>query len=291
MTDAADAMRPTMETRGISFTVQAPDTPMPVNGNPARLAQILMNLLNNAAKYTPRGGQVLLSAEREMGTAVLRVRDDGAGIPAPMLESIFELFVQSRRTLDRADGGLGLGLTLVRSLAMMHGGTVSAESEGEGHGSEFIVRLPISEGRVEAGEAAPPRVPPPRGAKVAIIEDNADSRQVLAELLELLGYECQSTGNGAEGLTLIERMRPQLAIIDLGLPGIDGLELARRLRGDPKYADAYLIALTGYGQPADRAASKEAGFDEHLVKPVRLEQLLTRLARHTGEPREETVVN
>jgi two-component system CheB/CheR fusion protein len=278
--ETADAVRPTMQSRGVTFTVDGEDASMYVDGDPARLEQILTNLLNNAMKYTPRGGHVELRARREGYHAVVSIRDDGAGIPRHMLQLVFELFVQSPRTLDRAEGGLGLGLTLVRALVAMHGGTVVAHSDGEGKGSTFVVRLPLVEAHEDALAPAPAqaRSLPARGAKVAVVEDNADSRRILCELLELVGYECKSADNGIAGIALIDEVRPELAIIDLGLPGMDGLELARRLRRDPRHADVYLIALTGYGQPADHAAAREAGFDEHLVKPVRVEQLLTRLS-------------
>jgi two-component system CheB/CheR fusion protein len=277
--EAADAVRAQMDARGIDFATHIPPEPIAVDGDPARLQQIQVNLLHNAAKFTPRGGHVVLEVARGGNAAVVRVRDDGAGIPAHMLDSVFDLFVQSSRTLDRAAGGLGVGLTLVRSLVTMHEGTVTAHSEGEGRGSEFVVRLPL---------AVPAPPPEPDGsrrrpvlgqsARVLVVEDNGDSRELLCELLEQAGFECRAAESGVAALDLAAEFRPDIAILDLGLPGMDGFEVARRLRRDSRHAGLCLVALTGYGQASDRAISREAGFDEHLVKPVQGEQLLALLA-------------
>jgi two-component system CheB/CheR fusion protein len=282
--DAADAARGQMDARGIHFTTHFEVDPVLVDGDPARLQQIQVNLLNNAAKYTPRGGHVHLEVYREGDEGVVRVRDDGAGIPGDMLDSVFELFVQSSRTLDRAAGGLGLGLTLVRSLVAMHGGTVSAYSAGEGRGSEFVVRLPLAGARAATPALAPPRrlLEVPEAARVVIVEDNTDSRELLCELLEQAGFECRATDSGLTALALIDEFGPDIAILDVGLPGMDGLELARRLRADARHQAMCLIALTGYGQASDRTTAREAGFDEHLVKPVQGEQLLALLAELRG---------
>jgi two-component system CheB/CheR fusion protein len=281
--EAAEAMRAQIEARGLHFTMHVTLEPLYVDGDPARLQQIHVNLLNNAAKYTPSGGHVMVEAMREDGHAVIRVRDDGVGIPRNMLESVFELFVQSNRTLDRAAGGLGVGLTLVRSLVSMHGGTVVAHSAGEGKGSEFVVRLPL------AVDAAPPAAPARRHwqpsasiSKVLVVEDNTDSRELLCELLLQAGFECRAAETGLDALTAVDEFRPDVAILDVGLPGIDGFEVARRLRTHPRHASLCLIALTGYGQAADRATARDAGFDEHLVKPVHAEQLLSLLAEMRG---------
>ncbi len=271
--DAGEAVRSALEQHGVAFDAELDSEPLWVNGDPARLQQIHVNLLSNAAKYTPRGGHVHLQAKREGKEAVIRVRDDGMGIAPQMLESAFDLFVQSRRTLDRAEGGLGVGLTLVRGLVAKHGGTVSARSDGEGKGSEFVVRLPLSE------EPVLPLIQPVRasvlapGCRIVVIEDNADSREVLCDLLVQAGFECQSADNALAGITLIERFAPRAALIDIGLPGIDGLELARRLRSNARHPNLYLVALTGYGQRADREMALKAGFDEHIVKPMGLDVL------------------
>jgi two-component system CheB/CheR fusion protein len=269
--DAVDAMRDVFDARGLSFAAEIGPEPLYVEGDPARLQQVHVNLLSNAAKYTPRGGHVALEVKRQDGEATIRVTDDGVGIPKDMLDSAFELFVQSTRTLDRAEGGLGVGLTLVRGLVTKHGGTVTASSEGEGKGSEFVVRLPLTEApsNVAAPHPNGKRLAP--GSRIVIVEDNADSREVLCALLSDAGYHCESSDNGAAGLALIETFKPHAAVIDIGLPELDGLELARRLRKD--HRDLYLIALTGYGQRADRDLALKAGFDEHLVKPVDLSTL------------------
>ncbi|MEP6652184.1 MAG: chemotaxis protein CheB [Myxococcales bacterium] len=288
--DAVDAVRGQIDAQGISLAAELSPRSLTVDGDPARLQQIVVNLLSNAVKYTPRGGHVTIRAARENDQAVVHLRDDGAGIPADMLESIFDLFVQSRRTLDRSAGGLGVGLTLVRSLAQMHGGTVTAHSDGEGKGSEFVLRLPlvVTDGVVAgqrigrahhreqvAGEPGTCAVPD--GATVVVVEDNRDSREMLCELLVLSGFKCHAADNGRAGLALIEEVHPDIAILDVGLPEMDGFELARRVRRTRKHGDLCLIALTGYGQPSDHSLGVEAGFDAHLVKPVQAEQLLTLL--------------
>ncbi|HYE90469.1 MAG TPA: PAS domain-containing protein, partial [Terriglobales bacterium] len=276
--EAVEAVRPQMDERGLHFALRLGPQPIYVNGDAARLQQIQVNLLNNAAKYTPRGGHVTLDVGVEAGEAVIRVKDDGVGIGRELLDSVFDLFVQSSRTLDRSAGGLGVGLTLVRALVTMHGGTVVGHSDGEGRGSEFTVRLPLA----VAGEVpapAPPRTPFTLGARarIMVVEDNTDSRELLCELLEHVGFECRAAESGLGALELVTEFAPDVAILDLGLPGMDGLELARRIRSEPRHARMILIALTGYGQAADRVAAREAGFDEHLVKPVQGEQLLTLL--------------
>jgi two-component system, chemotaxis family, CheB/CheR fusion protein len=277
--EAADAVRDLMAARGIQFEVAIDSRPVPVEGDAARLQQIQVNLLSNSAKYTRRGGHVWLNVGLEDGQAVLRVRDDGAGVRADMLDSIFELFVQSSSTLDRAEGGMGVGLTLVRSLVEMHGGTVSAHSEGRGKGTELVVRMPLTAAPRREALPTRPRVQWPAGTKIVVVEDNHDSRQTLCTLLELAGFDCHAAENGADGITLMERVRPDIGIIDIGLPGIDGFELARRIRARPELGGLYLVALTGYGQPADRTMAIEAGFDEHLVKPLQPEDLTRLLSR------------
>jgi two-component system CheB/CheR fusion protein len=274
--DAEDAMRPVMESRGLGFSVEIDAEPIYVDGDPARLQQIHINLLSNAAKYTPRGGHVRLEAKRQDGMAHIRVTDDGVGLSKDVLDSAFELFVQSHRTLDRSDGGLGVGLTLVRGLVAKHGGEVTAHSDGEGKGSEFVVTLPLSaapDGYLSNDPSQENRVKLPKGSRIVVIEDNADSREMLCDLLTHVGLDCRSCDSGTTALALIDDFRPRAAIIDIGLPGIDGLELARRLRSNPQHKGLFLIALTGYGQRADRDRALAAGFDEHLVKPTSFEVL------------------
>jgi two-component system CheB/CheR fusion protein len=270
--DAADVVRDLMDARGIRFSVEVEPTPLCVEGDPARLQQIQVNLLNNAAKYTPRGGCVSLSARREGEKVVLRVKDDGMGIPKELLDDVFELFVQSQRTLDRSEGGLGVGLTLVRGLVAQHEGIVTAHSDGEGKGSEFVVSLPwsdrVPERESNRNSSQAPQQAGQKPLRIVVVEDNPDSRIMLCELLTLSGYECEAAETGSAGLDLIERICPDVALIDIGLPEIDGLELARRVRQNPKFLRTYLIALTGYGQREDRDNARAAGFDRHLVKPV-----------------------
>jgi two-component system CheB/CheR fusion protein len=280
--DAADAVRALMDEKGIDLEVAIDKEPLYADVDPVRLQQVQVNLLNNAAKYTPRGGHVRLETRRDEGEAMICVQDTGAGIPREMLGTVFDLFVQARRTLDRSDGGLGLGLSLVRSLVTMHGGTVSAHSEGEGAGSRFVVRLPLAvppEGERSRRPVRPRQLP--RDAEVVVVEDNPDNRDMLCELLRYAGFTCHTADDGPAGLALVREVRPDVVIIDVGLPGMNGFDLARALRKDPTFAETYLIALTGYGQKADRQKAFEAGFDEHLVKPLQPD-LLMRLLRGEG---------
>jgi CheY-like chemotaxis protein len=227
----------------------------------------VVNLLDNAAKYSRPGGHVALELGRNGDRVVIRVADDGAGIDPGVLESVFDLFVQGRATLDRTEGGMGVGLSVVRSLVEMHGGTISAHSDGVGQGSEFVVELPIAVSSIKPASAARRSSWPP-GKRVVVIEDNADGREMLELLLQQAGYQVFSAGDGSSGLELIERERPQIAIVDIGLPTMNGFEIAKALRARPEYQDLYLVALTGYGQPSDHEAALSAGFDEHLVKPL-----------------------
>jgi two-component system CheB/CheR fusion protein len=293
---AVDAARAQIDARGLDMVTTLAAEPLPIEGDAARLEQVLANLLSNAAKYTPAGGHVTVTTSRVEGAAEIRVKDDGAGIAPELLQSVFDLFVQSRRTLDRAAGGLGVGLSLVRALVEMHGGQVTAASAGEGQGSEFVVSLPLGSEAPVAGERRPggadaPASPDgacavPEGGTVLVVEDNEDSREMLCEMLTMSGVDCVAVDSGASALALLQRLRPHSAIIDLGLPGINGLELARRIRALPEHAGMCLLALTGYGQPSDRTLSKGAGFDAHLVKPVRVEQLLAVLSETRNQRRQ-----
>jgi two-component system CheB/CheR fusion protein len=288
--ESAEAMRDAMAARDLTFETYIPDEHLYADADPARLQQIHVNLLSNAAKYTPRGGHVNLELRREDGHAVIEVGDDGMGIPADMLDSVFDLFVQSHRTLDRSAGGLGVGLTLTRWLVSLHGGTIEAKSGGEGKGSSFRVRLPLTAAGDTLAKAADERPRIPAGAKIVIVEDNADSRELLCEFLSRVGFECHTAENGAEALALMAEVTPDVAILDVGLPEMDGYEVARRLRADPRWQNLFLIALTGYGRSSDRATSQEAGFDEHLVKPVQPDKLLTVLSDYQrGHAQTETV--
>ncbi len=258
---------------------------IPVEGDVVRLEQVVINLVTNAIKYTPRGGRIDIEVSREEtegesdGRALLIVRDTGVGIPSEHLESIFDVFSQAPTGLDRAKGGLGLGLTLVRALVEMHGGTVGARSEGVGKGSEFRVRLPLAASAPDVAGVLRTAVPVVHeSVRIVLVEDNVDIRETLTELLVLDGYWVEGAADGPQGLTRILSEVPNVALIDVGLPGFDGYEVARRARshlGDTPV----LIAMTGYGQPDDRARAFEAGFDDHVVKPVSVEELSAAIER------------
>jgi two-component system CheB/CheR fusion protein len=285
-TDAVDAVRSQAEEKGLELRVDVDGEPLSVFGDPARLQQIQINLLNNAVKYTPPGGTISVWAGRDDHQAVIRVKDNGNGIPPQMLDSVFDLFVQARHTLDHAEGGLGVGLTLVRALVEMHGGTVSARSDGDGAGSEFAVRLPLttlanSPDSLEQSSLSAP----PTGTTVVVVEDNADSREMLCTILAHAGLACHGAADGWAALRLIDEVSPEIVLLDVGLPGMDGLEIARRIRANARHSGVRLIALTGYGQASDRRATKQAGFDYHLVKPVQPQELLAVLAHlRTSSP-------
>jgi PAS domain S-box-containing protein len=249
-----------------------------VFGDPARLEQVVTNLLDNALKYTPPGGDVTVMTTVEDGCAVVRVRDTGEGIRLDLLAKIFDLFVQERQALDRSRGGLGLGLTLVKRLVELHGGSVSATSDGPGRGSEFTLRLPLVEASRATATSETAPAAPVRRWRVLIVEDNADARESLQLLLELAGHEVETAEDGPGGLRKMATFGPDVALIDVGLPGIDGYEVARQLREMPQGKATRLIALTGYGQAEDRRRALAAGFDVHITKPVdpdQLQRLLT----------------
>jgi CheY-like chemotaxis protein len=245
-----------------------PPEPTLVFGDPVRLEQVVVNLLNNALKYTDRGGHVWVGLEQVGQEAVLRVRDNGIGIAPDVLPRIFDLFSQADRTLDRSQGGLGVGLALVRSLVTMHHGNVEAQST-PGTGSEFIVRLPITEPKSASEMAAPPAATlRPDGLKVLVVDDNADAARGVAMLLRMSGYEARTAHDGPSSLQLALEYRPRVVLLDIGLPGVDGYEVARWIRQEPTLKDVILVALTGYGQESDRRRTRDAGFDHHLVKPA-----------------------
>jgi PAS domain S-box-containing protein len=252
-----------------------------VDGDAARLEQIVNNLVDNALKYTPAGGAIAVTTERQGDEAVLRVRDTGKGIHADVLTSIFDLFVQEPQTLDRSRGGLGLGLTLVKRLVELHGGSVSAASAGAGRGSEFTVRLPAraTPGSVGSSPAEAESAPPPPRRRVLIVEDSADARESLRLLLELAGHVVETSEDGPSGLAKLQTFRPEIALIDLGLPGVDGYALARMARARPETRGIRLVALTGYGQAEDQRRALAAGFDLHVTKPVDPAALRDLLAR------------
>jgi CheY-like chemotaxis protein/two-component sensor histidine kinase len=250
-----------------------------VLGDRTRLIQVLSNILNNAAKYTPARGRIVLSVRTDGGDVRIAVRDNGQGIDLPVLPYIFDLFTQAERTPDRSQGGLGLGLALVKSLVLLQGGRVDALSDGLGEGSEFVVYLPLLEPVVGVPAPAPAAYgPDASGLRVLVVDDNVDAAEMLATLLEMNGYEVRVEFDGASALATALREPPDVALLDIGLPDMDGHELARRLRAQPATAAAVLVALTGYGQAEDQQRAQQAGFDHHMVKPADLDRLLTLLA-------------
>jgi CheY-like chemotaxis protein len=273
---AVEACRPLIEARGQSLDVVLPPEPLPVNGDIIRLSQVVQNLLNNAAKFTPADGRIELSLTRDGELAVIRVRDSGIGIAPHLLPKVFDLFTQGDRGLDRSEGGLGIGLTLVREIAHMHGGSVRASSGGEGHGAEFTVCLPT------LADAHTDRTGARRGAagtqgaaprRILIIDDNHDAADSLATLLQLWGHRTWSAHDGQAALSLAREVAPDIVLLDIGLPVMDGYEVAHQLRQLDGTQRSLLVAVTGYGQAEDRLRSREAGFDHHLVKPVDIEAL------------------
>jgi signal transduction histidine kinase len=274
---AVDTSRPAIDGAGHTLVLDLPDDPVTVSGDAVRLTQVFANLLTNAAKYTDASGHVWLTLRRVGASARVSVRDDGIGIPAGQLESVFDMFTQVDRSTRRAQGGLGIGLTLVRSLVAMHGGRVEARSDGPGRGSEFVVTLPLSEavrpldGATRALERLPAR-------RVLIVDDNGDAAQSLAELLGSLGARVRVAGSGPAALAQLSEFAPEAVLLDIGMPGMDGYEVARRIRSDTSRRGTLLIALTGWGQADDCRRAREAGFDHHMVKPPDLERLREWLA-------------
>ncbi len=275
---AIEMASPLLEQRNHSLTVDVPRHGLSVNADPTRLGQVVSNLLTNAAKYTPAAGRITVRARAEGGEVVLSVQDTGIGIAPDVLPRIFEMFVQDNQASDRALGGLGLGLTIVRNLIERHGGSVSVRSEGPGKGSEFVVRLPRVERPELAAEGRAPatsngKLIPSGRARVLVVDDNADGAEMLAEILTEKGYDTRVAHDAPTALRVAAEFAPNVAFLDIGLPVMDGYELASHLRGLPGLQDVRLIALTGYGQESDRQRSREAGFHEHLVKPVDLDSL------------------
>jgi PAS domain S-box-containing protein len=282
---AVETTRPLVEAKRHTLTVVLPDDPVWLDADPTRLAQVLANLLNNAAKYTDDGGRITVTAERKgsesagSGEVLIRVRDTGTGIDPDLLPQIFEPFIQADSSLARTQGGLGIGLTLVRRLIEMHGGRVEAFSDGQGKGSEFVVHLPTRPAPALSTDVRPASVAGPAGRIVYIVDDNLDAAESLAVILSLHGHRVRTLRDGESTLTAIREERPDAVVLDIGLPQMDGYEVARRIRAGPGGEAILLIALTGYGQSEDKQRARDAGFDYHLVKPVdpgKLEELLYR---------------
>ncbi len=275
---AIETVRPLIEEHGHELTVSLPAEPIWLHADAPRLEQVLVNLLTNAAKFTEEGGHIWVTVQQEGEECLLRVRDSGVGITAALLPHIFDLFTQAERTLDRSQGGLGIGLALVQRLTELHGGKVEAFSD-VGQGTEFVVRLPVM-----AGESQPPELPitvisPPvtRALRVLVVDDNSDTVLSFSMLLRALGHDVRTAHDGPTGVSVALEYLPDVALLDIGLPGLNGFEVAKRIRQEPSLQKITLVALTGYGQETDRQASQDAGFNHHLVKPAdfaKLQQIL-----------------
>jgi CheY-like chemotaxis protein len=277
---AVETSRPLVEQMGHELTVTLPPEPIFLDGDVTRLAQVFLNLLNNAAKYTEPGGRIDLRAERQGGEVVVTVRDNGIGIPAAALPTIFEMFAQVEGASSRSQGGLGIGLTLVKRLVEMHGGSVTADSEGPGKGSTFTVRLPIGAEWPHTPDDPEDeeRISPISKLRILVVDDNQDAAASLAMLLRLTGNEVRTAHDGEEAVRAAGEFRPRVVLLDIGLPKMTGYEVARIIRQQPGGKDMTLIAVTGWGQEEDRRKASEAGFDRHMVKPVDPKELLELLA-------------
>jgi signal transduction histidine kinase/CheY-like chemotaxis protein len=270
-----DGARPLLERARHTLEVELPDEPLWISADAARMQQAFSNLLTNAIKYTRDGGRIAIRAAREGNTAAIAIRDNGIGISPEMLPRVFDLFSQAEQGIERAQGGLGIGLTLVRRLVELHSGRVEVMSEGVGQGSQFVVHLPLIEPPARRA-AQPPKATEPRAehppSRILIVDDNEDAARTLSLLLRTYGHETALAFDGEEALTAAARFQPAVALLDLGLPRINGFELARRLRD--LHPQTVLVAVSGYGQPEDRLRSKECGFAEHFVKPVGVDELV-----------------
>src|SRR5579862_2628393 len=274
---AVETIQPMIEERGHELTINVTDGDVKINGDPVRLVQAIGNVLGNAAKYTDRGGRIAMSVGRVGESGEIRIRDNGIGIPADRMPLIFKLFTQLDRGAEHPASGLGIGLALVRQLVEMHGGSVSAHSEGHRQGSEFVIRLPLVAEHEQQARGRTDRLPPghrselPR--RILVADDNPDALESLARVLQLSGHEVFRAVNGRVALEIAAAQQPEVALLDLGMPLLGGYDVARKLRAEPWGKSLLLIAVTGWGQEADRLRSKEAGFDAHLVKPLNLDQL------------------
>lgn len=271
---AIETSRPLIEAGGHQLIVEESPTPVIVEADLMRMSQVFSNLLNNAAKYTPSGGQIVVAIAREDGGVAVSVRDTGVGIPAAMLPRVFEMFAQVDRSLERSQGGLGIGLSLVKKLVEMHGGSVEARSEGHGKGSEFVVRLPTvgspsDSGRSDSSEQADA----PASRRVLVVDDNVDAALSMAMMLKVMGNETRTAHDGLQAIEVAADYRPDVVLLDIGMPKLNGYEAARRIREQPWGREMVLAAITGWGQDDDRRRSLEAGFDHHLVKPIDLAAL------------------
>jgi PAS domain S-box-containing protein len=286
--NAVETSKPLIEAGGHKLAVSLPAEPIMVDGDAVRLAQVFANVLNNAAKYTDKGGQIAVSARREGSHATVSIRDTGIGIPREMLSRVFDMFAQVDHTQRRSQGGLGIGLNLVRTLVTMHGGSVEARSDGPGQGSEFIIRLPMATPDFRGSEnkhtGSAPKSAVLATQRILVVDDIRDAGDSLGTLLKFLGADVHVVYDGPSAIEALRICRPSVVLLDLGMPGLDGYEVARKVREDPDFRNVLLIALTGWGQEEDRRHSLEAGFDHHLVKPVDLGALQALLASLESRP-------
>ncbi|WP_437805892.1 ATP-binding protein [Sorangium sp. So ce1078] len=291
LNSALETSRPLIEAAAHELAVRLPPAPLLLDADPTRLAQVFANLLNNAAKYTPGGGSIRLAAQRDGAAVVVRVADNGVGIPADMLSKVFDMFTQVGRSIDRAQGGLGIGLTLVKRLVELHGGTIHAGSEGTGRGSTFTVRLPLAVAEEVASRpstAGTAKGSPSAALRILVVDDSVDGAESLALLLRISGHETRAVHTGLDALPAARELGADVVVLDIGLPGMNGYEVARRLRAEPDLAGLFLIALTGWGTEEDRRQARDAGFDHHLTKPVdaaEVKRLVARVAAARASPR------
>ena len=277
VSSAVESCLQAAQARGHNVSVRFATDALPVDGDAVRLEQIVCNLVNNAAKFTARADEILVTTSVEAGFALVAVEDKGIGFPPQAAEHLFDPFLQVNPTLERTAGGLGMGLTIVRRLAELHGGSVHAASEGPDKGSRFVVRIPLASGAAQARIEPEPRPTQARRRRVVVVEDNPDIRETLRMLLDLWGHEVTMASDGRSGVDRVLRERPDVALIDVGLPGMSGYDVARAIRAGMPNGEIRLIAVTGYGQPSDRELAMQAGFDTHLLKPIAptvLERLL-----------------
>jgi len=281
VSDAVSAAQPSASRKNLRLELQLPDRPVIIDADPVRLEQILGNLIGNAMKFSLPGGEICVSLEADSQWAVMRVRDTGIGIPPGQLDKVFELFGQAGPALDRSQGGLGIGLTVVRLIAELHGGRAQVLSGGVGRGTEAVIHLPLHSEHVSTGTSVTEHVPRPTSTKrVLVIDDNVDVADMLAAYLQQLGHEVVQAHDGRTGLDVATRHQPDVIVCDLGLPGLDGYEVARTLRAIRQLRSSMLIAVSGYGESTDRDKAQEAGFSHHITKPADPIELAELIAKH-----------
>jgi CheY-like chemotaxis protein len=284
--EAIAVAQPLAVSKNLTLNIDLPSEPVMIAADPVRLEQIMGNLIGNAIKFTPPGGTIRASLDVGGEWVVMRVRDTGAGIPHGQLHRVFDLFGQATASLDRGHGGLGIGLTVVRLIAELHGGTAHVFSEGEGHGTEAVVRLPVQRQTVVLGATSGPHLAPRargRAKRILLVEDNVDLAEMLAAYLQQLGHEVIQARDGRTGLDVALQQRPEVIVCDIGLPGLDGYEIARRLRQAAVPLACVLIAVSGYGNSIDRQRARQAGFDHHLTKPADPVQLADLIGKTSAE--------